>query len=881
MIESRLPRQYTSFVGRQHDLDNIRHQLNQPSCRLLTLTGPGGVGKTRLSIEIAVQLSELFTDGVYFIPLAPLTSTENILNAIIESLSFHTDSNRDLNQQLHDYLRDKHALLIMDNYEHLLDGAWLISEILEATSQVRILVTSRELLNLHEECVWQVRGMGVPQTSSHRIEDHDSIQLFADRAQRVQREFSLADEQKHIVRICQLVEGLPLALELAAAWRKSMTCQAIADQIEHNIDFLNRSARNAPDRHQSIRAVFEHSWKLLEEREQIIFAKLSVFRGGFSIEAAKEVSGATLIDMATFTDKSLIRLGSGQRYDIHELLRQYAEEMLPDDGTALKTSHATYFAHFVNHREKDLKGQNQKTALAEISADFDNIRIAWMWATLADRHDLVSQMHLGTFIYLYMSDHLQEYIQLSSLAFTHFQSYLNPTDPTLLQFLLSAPRNYPYYMGIASDNQPPKQTTYDKLQQTIQVLDQQSQHTLVAFGLKMLGHFHEGYSEFEDAIDHYEQSLALFDQWNNRFYMSWILQRLGVCYKAIGDWEQAYESTQRCVQLSQEIGNTFHGSRALTDLGVHEFYRVGNLAQARRYLEQAANKQHEMESAMGVALASVEIGYLAFLRADIDAITMLATDMQAMVNKTNRTENLSSMLALQALLAALNGDNEKGQHLANQSLNHLVIRYPITNFWAQMALTMTIDFQQDLDDTRRRIHEMLQIASQAQSPLLQACSLPFLALVLAAEGKPQQAVEHLALAYTKLSDASGWLNYWGAITNLHEKLTDVLDTENFQSTWERGTQLDLAETIAKLQMYFGHDDADMPKLIAQSLVEPLTERELEVLTLIAEGLTDPQIGEKLYIAKQTAKTHAKNIRGKLGVSTRTEAAIKGRELGLI
>lgn len=877
MIESRLPRQHTSFVGRQHDLDNIIQQLNQPSCRLLTLAGLGGVGKTRLAIEIAVQLRELFTDGVYFIPLAPLTSVETILSTIAESLSLHIDAKRDLNQQLHGYLRDRHVLLIMDNYEHLLDGATLLSEILEVTSEVRVLVTSRELLNLQEECVWQVRGMGVPQTSSYRIEDYDSIQLFADRTQRIQREFSLADEQKHIVRICQLVEGLPLALEMAAAWRKSMTCQAIADQIELNIDFLNRSTRNAPQRHQSIRAVFDYSWNLLEEREQIIFANLSVFRGGFSIEAAVKVSGASIIDLTNLVDKSMIQLGFGQRYDIHELLRQYAEEKLPDDGTALKTLHATYFARFLSQQEKELKGHNQKTALAEIAADFDNIRTAWMWSVQADRHDLVSQMLWSTFLYLYMRDHLLEINQLGYLAFAHFQLYLKPTDPTLLQFLLFGSQNFhPYYMSIGSDKQPSKQTIYDQFQQTIQMLEQQSQHTLVAFGLKMLGHFHEASSEFEEAIDYFEQSLALYHQLNDRFHMSWLLQRLGVCYTTTGDWKQGYECTQRCVQLSQEIGNIFHGSRALTDLGTHELYHASNLTQSHYYLEQAANEQRDIDSAMGVALASVEIGYLAFLRGDIETVTSLVADIQAIANNISRTEILSAALALQALLVALNGDNEIGKHLANQSLHHMVMRYPTTEFWAQMALNMTIEIHQDSDDAQRRIHAMLQLANRIQSPLLQACSLPFLALLFVAEDKPQQAVEHLALAYTKLSEASGWLNHWHVITNMREKLIDVLGTESFEALWKRGTTLDIDLIISRLT-----DDPVDEHPNSTELSEPLSEREQEILQLIGEQLSNREIAERLFITVGTVKSHNNHIFSKLGVKNRTEAIYHARTLGLL
>ena len=634
--------------------------------------------------------------------------------------------------------------------------------------------------------------MTVPQENSDHLLDYEAVQLFADRAQRAQRRFSLENDHEHIVRICQLVEGLPLALEMAATWLKSLPCQAIADQIAHNLDFLTAPSRNVPDRHRSIRAVFGQSWQLLAARERDVFARLSVFRGGFTVEAAEHVAGATLANLTALAEKSLIRPETGQRYDIHDLLRQYADEKLGDDNN-LHEAHATYFAYFLSQREEDLKGRRQKAALDEIAADHENVRVAWLWATQAHQYDLMHEMTPSVHLFFYMRDRLQEMGQLRTIALAHFQSQMDLTNPHLRRLIVRIGCNF-----ATSDTRQPDNIVQDQIRQILPLVEQEGEQRLLASGLKALGHHDEAHSDFENAIHHYEQSLTHFQHLDDGFHMGWLLQRLGVCYAAMGQWDQATERSHRSLEISQGVGNQLHAARALYSLGSQALYRTLDLTLASHYLGEAISKQHVIENPLGIGLATVELGYIAFLQGDLDTATHLTTESLAIADRINRPEIYSAALALQALLANINSEDARGHNLALRSGDHTWIKYPTTIFWAQMALCMSVRGQKTTGEYQQIANELLKQAGQVQSPLLDACCLPFLALTFNDEQQPVRAVELLALASTQLSTASGWLEQWPPTAHLREQLGDQLGSKMFEKAWQRGTQSDLEITLAAL-----------------------------------------------------------------------------------
>jgi len=404
-----LPILPTPLIGRQHEVEELSQLLCDPQCRLLTLVGPGGIGKTRLAIEAAAQVQEHFADGVYFVPLASSSSTRFIVPVIAEALgfAFQSSGGADPKMQLFGYLKKKQALVLLDNLEHLLAelGIELLSELLAEAPGVKLMATSRESLELQGEWVFEVYGLPVPESIDvEGSAQGTSVELFLQRARRAHVGFDAAPEDyPAIVRICQQVNGMPLGIELAAAWVRTLSSEEIALEIERDLGFLAASGRDIPARHRSMHAVFDHSWKLLAEEEQGVLLRLSVFRGGFRREAAEAVAGATLSMLSTHVTKSLIRRSGAGRYDMHELIRQYAAEHLaeyPEVQSATRARHGRYYLAYFSQADGRLRSSAQQETLAELTTEMDNFRVAWDWAVNYSEFALIEKT-LRTFIRLH------------------------------------------------------------------------------------------------------------------------------------------------------------------------------------------------------------------------------------------------------------------------------------------------------------------------------------------------------------------------------------------------------------------------------------------------------------------------------------------------
>jgi predicted ATPase/DNA-binding SARP family transcriptional activator len=378
-----LPTSLTPFIGREEEMAAIQQRLSEPQCRLLTLVGPGGIGKTRLAIEVAAARQQAYRDGVSFVNLQPVPSAEALPVAIADALHIVLASAEAPQQQVQQYLADKALLLVLDNFEHLLDGATALAELLVAPD-VQLLVTSREVLNLREEWLFWVEGIACPPSSPrHNGDDlgnYGAVRLFQEYAQRLQPAFALESNAAAVVRICQLSGGMPLALELAASWVKSLPCAEIAEELASGLAILSTPLRNIPERHRTMRVVFEQSWRRLGEQEQAVFQRLSIFRGGFRREAAQQVAGATLPVLSVLVDCCLLKQAADGRYQIHELLRQYGEERLAESPileTATHESYSAYFVAFLAERRFEFDGRGQLQAIQEIAEELENIRSAW------------------------------------------------------------------------------------------------------------------------------------------------------------------------------------------------------------------------------------------------------------------------------------------------------------------------------------------------------------------------------------------------------------------------------------------------------------------------------------------------------------------------
>lgn len=390
---SNLPILPTPLIGRQHELDELCKLIRDPHCRMLTVVGPGGMGKTRLALETASHSQPDFEDGTYFVPLAPIQSSRYLIPVIADSIGFTLQGEHEPKEQLFNFLKDKNILLLIDNLEHLLGDATIaefFAEVLERTSKLKLLVTSRESVGLQGEWIFEVHGLPIPEGTD--IEG-TSVELFLQRARRAHVSFDATTEDyPAIVRICNLVNGMPLGIELAAAWVRTLSCHEIASEIERGLDFLSISAKDVPTRHRSIRAVFDHSWKLLTEEEQNVLLRLAIFQGGFSREAAGEIAGATLPILSALVAKSLIRRSGTGRYDLHEIIRQYAAERLADQSKVKKEAqalHGQYFIRFLGQEDLPLRSSTQRKSLTKLVADIDNIRTALEWALAHQEFELI------------------------------------------------------------------------------------------------------------------------------------------------------------------------------------------------------------------------------------------------------------------------------------------------------------------------------------------------------------------------------------------------------------------------------------------------------------------------------------------------------------
>jgi predicted ATPase/transcriptional regulator with XRE-family HTH domain len=394
---SNIPHQLTPLIGREAELVAMGKLFKDPQCRLLTLTGVGGIGKTRLAIEFAARERSAFPGGVFYISLTAIISPDKIAPAIADVLEFSFSGPVDPREQLLHFISTnikQEALFILDNLEHLLvqqsieTGQYgvvdLVSEILQRLPGVKILATSRERLNLYGEWTYELHGLSVPPPNYEgRLEEYGSSVLFIKSAQRMKANIQVtADDRESLVRICQLVEGVPLAIELAAAWVGIVSCQEIAQEIRANMDFLTTSMREIPARHRSIRATFNHSWNLLSDDERGALCQLAVFRGGFDRKAAYQIAGASLPLLASLNTKSLVRRAESGRYDLHEVIRQYASSYLNEHPCKHETCerHCEYYLALVQDRENSLKSASQQEAIHQLSEEIDNIRVAWSWA---------------------------------------------------------------------------------------------------------------------------------------------------------------------------------------------------------------------------------------------------------------------------------------------------------------------------------------------------------------------------------------------------------------------------------------------------------------------------------------------------------------------
>lgn len=440
-VNRNLPAQTTPFVGRGEHVAKLAACIQQN--RLVTVHGIGGIGKTRLVLAVAEQVASRFKDGVYFVPLAPIQNPEQIIPTIAKQLHFRLQQDqRSPLQQLQDFLRNKQLLLVLDNFEHLLQGVDAVNTLLHAAPNVKIVVTSRERLNLQGEVVYTLDGLNFPSSVSDldTAQTYDAIALFVQSARRICSDLTLTNATLYqIIRICQLVDGMPLGIVLAASWVDMLSPQEIATEVEQSMDFLVTELRDTPKRQHSIRAIFEALWKRLTPIQQTIFMKLSVFRGGFTFDAAVAVTGTSLRELRRLHDLAVLSGNRNGRYELHELLRQYAENKLQETSAnyyQTRASHCVYYADRMENQEDNFAVKPQ-VILQECEAEFENVQVAWNWAVDHLLTDALWKILHGFTWFYYLGGHYHIGVRAISRAIIALDAVSNHQHQALLAGLLS------------------------------------------------------------------------------------------------------------------------------------------------------------------------------------------------------------------------------------------------------------------------------------------------------------------------------------------------------------------------------------------------------------------------------------------------------------
>lgn len=618
-LHRHLPGLNARLVGRDGELAYIIKSLrDEPDCRLMTLVGLGGIGKTSLAIAAASELADdpacPFCDGIFFVSLVALSQDESIIPAIAAEIQLPLLADiEDRNRQLRDYLQHKRTLLVLDNFEHLItpQSIRLLVDLLSYARQVKLLVTSRMRLNAHFERILPLESLDVPQLAfnlqAQSIEqivvDYSAVQLFAQRARSAKPDFAITTSNlQAVIQVCRLVEGLPLGIELAAAWLEVFSVAEIAKEITDCLDFLEASWPDRPERHHSLRAIFDSSWRLLPEPERTVLMSLTLFHGSFSRQAAQAVSGASIHSLLALQNKSWLQYKDDGRFQIHELLRQYATEKLQEDPSVWmhnRETFANYYAAFLNDMGQKIKGSDQKGAFDSIAVEFENIRLAWQILVENQRIEFaVDNMLFALFRYAEVRVEFFDIKPLLDLGIREIgkDTCINVNSNLLATLLICEAISSPYgggsysYFLLMSDRQDTIRRAWRLTGGNIEVIKGMGN-----WGILLCFLIH--WIDEQRAIKCLYELQSYFREQNCRWELANALNSLAPCLMKAGSNEShrveftavELESEQLLVEalmIFDELGDVIESERTRSDLG-QLYADQGKFQEAIVYLQTA------------------------------------------------------------------------------------------------------------------------------------------------------------------------------------------------------------------------------------------------------------------------------------------------------
>lgn len=653
------------FVGRENELARLAGWLNDPEARLLTLVGAGGIGKTRLALHCALLNGDRFTQGAYFVPLAPVRPGL-LVSAIAQALDLTFSRPRDPTSQLLDYIREKHLLLVLDNFEHLRSQAALLTEIMACAPRVKLLVTSREWLNLPQESILDIQGLPFPDANradGTKSEDYDSVRLFVQNARRVHWSFLLRSEEAGVERICRLVEGMPLGIELASAWVRVISCEEIAREIERDLGFLSTTLGGLPERHRSLRVVFDYSYRRLGREAKRAFRRMSVFRGGFDRKAAQSVIGVSLPVLATLVDHSLLHRTASGRYQVHELLRQYGEQHLhakAGEEAETQEAHSAYYAEFLYSRGPQLAGEAQREALEAIAVEIDNVRAAWRAAVARRRFGDIAQSLESLFAFFRTRSMFMEGAEAFGSA---IETLEGAGHDTLLAEILARRASFLELLGQFDEARALLKRCLGLLPQ-----DTPEARRVRAFALAESGTVAVRLGELVEARPMLDEALALYRDRQDLPGIAHALRWLGqIASELDGDYRSSQRIYRECLELYRKAGDRRGVAGMLNNLSMSAG-DLGEYDEAKRLLHESIAVHRELGDRYGVALALNNLGVVTRMQGDYEEAWRIFDESLAIRREVGDRFAIALVLANLGKTATYLGKYDQARQLLDSSL---------------------------------------------------------------------------------------------------------------------------------------------------------------------------------------------------------------------